>query len=770
MNLPAPIAPNNLPAAPPVFQPISLGVTEEQKLELLEYWRSITKRKWPILGLALVAALVAGAVAFALTPIYRSTATVLIEAGKAKILSIEDIYTASTQGREQYQTQVELLQSRAVAIRTIKALKLWDMPEFDPRKPDTSLLAQAKAALGMAAKKKTTWTEDELADAIYGRFKADLTVEPVRLSQLVKVSFDSDDKRLAANVANAVADNYIDNDRDSRFDISQQVSSYLEDRLGALRDKLAKSENALQAYREAKGIVNLSGSAQTLAGQAAGDTTSQLVQARAKRLELQSMYDQVRGITNGDFSNVPWVMRDPGVTDTQKQVSDAQSKLADLQQTLGANNSNVQRAQAQLASLNATLKRQRADAVEGLKREYNAAVNTEQGLSVALASVRTNVKDVNRDEFQLAALDREVQTNRELYDMFMNRAKETNLASDVQAPVARIVDPAAVARLPVKPAKVQIVAVAAVLALFIGAMVSLLLDKLDNTVKGGEDAESRLRLPLLTSLPALTEHNHDQMARIFIDEPNSHHAEGIRTARTGVLLSNIDKDHKVLLVTSTVPGEGKTTVAINLALAHAQTKRTLLVDADMRRPQVGRRLGIPPGTKGLSNLVAGTAPLEACLQTVGDSQLVVMPVGDLPPNPLELLLSKRFSEALQGLSDQFDIIIIDSPPVELVSEALVIAPQATSTILVVKAMSTPAPLVRKSIQRLQRAGANMLGVVVNHLDFSKAQRYHGQYGAGSYNYGYGYGDDGVGYGYGYNPKLKGKASKGAGVEPSEATV
>jgi len=162
----------------------------------------------------------------------------------------------------------------------------------------------------------------------------------------------------------------------------------------------------------------------------------------------------------------------------------------------------------------------------------------------------------------------------------------------------------------------------------------------------------------------------------------------------------------------------------------------LLIDADMRRAQAGKALGLPAGHKGLSNLVAGDAAAEQCMVALKDTQLFVMPVGDMPPNPLELLLSQRFKDALRQLSEHFEMIIIDSPPVELVSEALVLAPMVTSVAFVVKAMSTPAPLARKSITRIQRAGGNILGVVVNQLDFKHAQRYYGEYGAGGgYSYG-----------------------------------
>ena len=411
--------------------------------------------------------------------------------------------------------------------------------------------------------------------------------------------------------------------------------------------------------------MSLGGSAQTLAGQQVGGTNEQLVVARAKRMQLESAYAQVNSAPGGDYAGVPWVAREPSVAMAQTRVNEINQRLAQLSQTLGARNSQVLQAQAELESAQATLRNEQAAAVSSLTREYQAARATEQSFERALGTARSGVAEVNKEEFQLAVLEREVATNRELYDMFMSRAKETNLAGDVQAAIARVVDPAVPPELPIKPNKKQLVALALILALLLGASVSLALDKLDNTLKGGDDAEHRLRQPMLTVLPAMAAHNHDQMARLFIDEPNSQHAEAIRTARTGVLLSNIDVGHKSILVTSTIPGEGKTTVSINLALAHAQTKRTLLIDADMRRPQVGRRLGLPAGVKGLSNLVSGQASLAECLHAVADTPLVVLPVGDIPPNPLELLLSDRFKLELAKLMEQFEIVIIDSPPVRV---------------------------------------------------------------------------------------------------------
>ena len=737
---------------PPAFAPVGLSVSAEQKLELLEYWRSITKRKWLILGLAAVVAVLASVVALSLTPAYRAATTVLIESGKGKILSIEDIYT-NNQAREHYQTQVEILKSREVAERTVRAMKLWEHPAVDPRKAEPSWRTKLMAAFG-SGRVTQEWTEEQLISVAVANVMSGLSVEPVRMSQLVRVGFVSTDAALAAKVANALSAEYIDADRDSRFKLTQGVSGFLQDRLSSLREKLTQSEQALQAYREKKGIVSLAGSPQTMAGQQVSSTSERLLQARAKRLELESSYLQVKSIKDGNYSDVPAVMRDGAVTDSLRQYNEGKRKLAEALESLGSRHPRAQQLEADVAQLAAGLAQQRAAVVASLTREYEASRSTEQSLERALGTARGEVQTVNREEFQLTVLEREVQTNRQLYDMFMSRAKETNLAGDVQASVGRIVDPAVPSFTPIKPNKTQIVFVSALLALFAGALASLLLDRLDNTVKGGEDAELRLKQPLLTALPEVNNVNRASMSRLFLDDNHSHFAEAVRTARTGVLLSNLDTEHKVLLITSSLPGEGKTTVAINLALAHAQTKSTLLIDCDMRRSQVGQSLGIPPGGKGLTNLVAGSSPLSECLFHLKDSRLAVLPVGDLPPNPLEMLLSQRFKETLKTLSEQYEMVIIDSPPVELVSEALVLAPLVTSTAFVVKAMSTPAPLVRKSLSRLQRAGANILGVVVNQLDFKRARLYYGEYGASTYNYG-GYGGYGGQLGYG-GPEKKGK--------------
>ncbi|MBK6741994.1 MAG: polysaccharide biosynthesis tyrosine autokinase [Hydrogenophilales bacterium] len=324
-----------------------------------------------------------------------------------------------------------------------------------------------------------------------------------------------------------------------------------------------------------------------------------------------------------------------------------------------------------------------------------------------------------------------------MYEMFLKRGKETSLNSDLQSPVARIVDSATPPGSPAKPKKAQITLIALVLGLFLGALASLLIDRLDNTLKTSEDAELKLRQPVLTTLPVLPKEGSSRVSssHTFQEKPDSVYSESIRTARSGVLLSAIDLPNRILLVTSSLPGEGKTTFSINLGLAHAHTAKPLLIECDMRRPTIARSMDLEPGAKGLSDLVAGTSTVEECVHRVSGSTLAVIPAGTIPPNPLELLISNRFKETMDALAKQFEIIVIDSPPVELVSDAQVIAPYATGVIFVVKAAETPHKLASKAINRIKRSGGEILGVVLNMLDFQKAHKYYGEY-SGYSHYGY----------------------------------
>jgi capsular exopolysaccharide synthesis family protein len=269
----------------------------------------------------------------------------------------------------------------------------------------------------------------------------------------------------------------------------------------------------------------------------------------------------------------------------------------------------------------------------------------------------------------------------------------------------------------------------------LGVMLAFLLDYLDSTFKGADDVEARLGDPMLGLLP-IAKRTQEQGAKpLFLDSDQQGFAEAVRTVRTGVVLSGLDASHQIVVVTSSVPGEGKTTTSVNLALAMGQMEKVLLIDADMRRPTIAKTLGIPGSSPGLSNLVAGTAEAEQCIHHHEEGNIDILTAGLIPPNPLELLASRRFRDVLAQLAEKYDRIVIDSAPTLAVSDALVLATQANAVIYVVKSDSTAFHSARNGIQKLQRVKAPLTGVVLNQVNLSKASKYGSYYGYYDY-YGY----------------------------------
>ncbi|HEX6591290.1 MAG TPA: polysaccharide biosynthesis tyrosine autokinase, partial [Moraxellaceae bacterium] len=512
-------------------------------------------------------------------------------------------------------------------------------------------------------------------EQLFGRvvdvFIKHLTVEPIRNTQLVKISFESVDPKLAAQVSNAMARAYIDSQMEARIAMTEQAAGWLTQRLGSLKTALEQSEQKLQQYREKNDIVETSVS--TSEGTASG-----LLALNAKQLQ-----------------------------DITERVIAAQFHLSAISQRYGPKHPAYQQAQLDLGE-------------------------AEQAMQAA----RQNALSVTRKEFGLQELLREVETNRNLYDTFFTRVKEANETRQLETANARVIDPAVVPDRPVKPLKGLTMALAFVLSVMLGVMLAFLLDYLDSTFKGAEDVEARLGVPMLGLLPVVKRKQDNVIGRpLFLEGDQQGFAEAVRTVRTGVVLSGLDTPHQIVVVTSSVPGEGKTTTSVNLALSMAQMEKVLLIDADMRRPTISKAVGIPGSSPGLSNLVAGTVETEHCIHHHAEGNLDILPAGLIPPNPLELLSSHRFRDVLQQLAQQYDRIVIDSAPTLAVSDALVLATLANAVIYVVKSDSTAFHSARNGIQKLQRVKAPLTGVVLNQVNLTKASKYGSYYGYYDY-YGY----------------------------------
>jgi capsular exopolysaccharide synthesis family protein len=724
-------------------------------LDIVEYWRAVAKRRWAIFGLTLVVAVLTTLVVFSVRPTYRATATLLIEQGKSKVVSIEEVYNQGLTGnREYFQTQAEILKSDELARKVVEKLKLTTHPDYDPRQQQAGPLSRVVSLFHDS----TPQTEDEIVKNVVRKFKRDLSIQLVRNSQLAQITFTAYDKNLAAAVPNALADTFIENDLEARVAMTEKASRWLRDRLGDLKTKVDTSERALQAFRDREHIVDTKGLALSGVTKQLEDLTSSLVQAHAKRAEAESAYALVQQIRAGKsqagYDTIPAVIRDPLVQKMKEAEGDAERKMSDAAKRYGPEHPKMIQAKAELDAARENTRRQIQFVVQGLAREYEAAKANEAAVQSALAQSKSDIQGYNRKESELGILERDVQQNRNLYEMFVARLKETSVGNEVQSTIARVVDPAIVPSEAYSPKKAQIVGIASAVALVLSALLALLLDRLNNTVNSTTDVENRLGVPalgVLQKIKGFAKKKGFISELAFFNDTQSTFAEAVRTVRTSVLMSALDTQHKIVVVTSSVPEEGKTTLSFNLACALGQVKKVLLIDADLRRPKIGKLVGRETKQPGLADLVAGQAQVSQCVFFDERAGIHILPAGTVPPNPLELLSSRRFEDVVMKLREAFDIVVIDSAPLQLVSDAQVLSQFASSVIYVVKADATPYQVAQNGLKKLRRVNAPILGVVLNQLDIEKAEKYYGEYsGYKSYRgyKKYGYSRHGYGKTYG----------------------
>jgi capsular exopolysaccharide synthesis family protein len=566
-----------------------------------------------------------------------------------------------------------------------------------------------------------------------GRFRNSLQVQLIRGSQLAQISFVSHDKDLAAKVPNTLAETYIENDLDARMAMTQKAAEWLRERMSELRTKLDTSERALQDFRDRERIVDAKGVALSGASRQLDELTRSVVEARQKRAEAESAYTMVQQIKAGkaqaNYESIPAVQRNPLVQRMREIEFEAEKRLSEAAKRYGPEHPRMIQAKTELDAAREATRKQVELAVQGVAKEYELARANEQAVERALAQSKADIQGINRKEFQLGVLEREVQQNRNLYDMFVNRLKETAATGDLQSTVARIIDPATVPTGAFAPDRNRALLVAAIVTLIASSLLALLLDRLANTLNSTSDVETRLGVPALGVLQKIKGFAKKGFVSevAFFHDSQSTFAEAVRTVRTSVLMSALDDPHKIVIVTSSVPEEGKTTVSFNLAGALGQVKKVLLIDADLRRPKIGKLLGRESKQPGLSDLVSGQATLQQAVFFDQRPGIHILSAGTVPPNPLELLSSQKFAKVMETLKQNFDVIIVDSAPLQLVSDALVLSQFASSVIYVVKADSTPYQVAQNGLKKLRRVGASVLGVVLNQLDLEKAEKYYGEY-------------------------------------------
>ncbi len=722
--------------------------TDNDEIDLLALWKVIWQRKWNIIGLVFAVMMLITLVVFSVTPIYQAAATMMIEQKGARVLSIEEVYGVDGSSREYLQTQFELLKSRTLAENVVRKLKLHQHSEFDPAQQESPLIDVSGLLESLASmeflpgttpsdlEEDAPPTEAEIISDVTEAFMERIEIEPVGRSQLVRIKVEMTDPATAAAAANALAEGFIEGQLSARMEMTLSATTWMNERLSELRVNLREAEGRLQAFRDQEGIVDVGG-IKTVSANELSATNESMIEARRRRAEAESEYRQVEEMRDQGWeriASIPAVLSNPLIQKFKEKEATARARVDELSSRYGPRHPVMEAAMSDLNAAKASLKVQVEQIVASIERNYQLAVANEKSLRSSVDENIQQIQGISRKEFRVRELQREVDTSRTLLDAFMTRLKETSATSDMDTVNARIVDRAAVPDEPIKPKKALIVVLSGMLAGIFGVSLAFLMNALNNTFKSTDDIENKLNLPVLGVVPLTQDSDRKAMAHMFSENKDRSFAESMRTIRTSLLLSSLDDAHQVFVVTSSIPAEGKSTVSANLAYAFGQTEKVLLIEADMRRPTMAKSFDFPAGTPGLANLVAGTADLPKTIHTVDG--IDIMTAGIVPPNPLELISTKRFAQAIKVIRERYTRIVIDSPPIHAVSDALLLSTFADSVIYVVKSDSTACTLAEKGVGRLLQGSAPVTGIVLNQVDIEKAKKHGYEYGGYYDHYGY----------------------------------
>jgi polysaccharide biosynthesis transport protein len=720
---------------------------DDSGIELREYLNILSNYKWAIITLSFTITILSALYIYSQTPVYRATATIVLDPQKQNVISIQEVYGLPSVYYEYYQTQIQIIKSRELLGRVVDQVNLKPESLVIPasQKPKFSFNWRSWIPDSWLPQPETTPVvntgKKDPRDAIINQLAGMLDVSLVSDSQLVKISFDSHNPKLTAELANALAEVYIESGLVARLETTRNASEWITEHLKDLKQEVDESSHALQTFLEKEKLVDAQG-VDSIAVRELDDVSTELVEASQKRSEAQELYRQVTALQGQPlqvYESIPAVLRDPQVHSAKTTLAEAERKVSELADRYGPKHPKMIAAVAELDNANKNMQAQIRNVIESVKKEYEVAKAKESHLILAKQSAKNEISDINRKSNELKILEQELASNRQLYDMFLTRFKETSITDDLKTTDARIVDRAQVPGAPYKPDTQRFITISFITALMFSIILVFIIESLDNTLNTTGQVENKLFLPVLGILPKLNIwlKKDIKAMRYFTDKKHSSFSENIRTIRTSVLLNDIDSSKKIILVTSSVPEEGKSIVAVNLALALAQMAKTLLIDADMRKPSIEKVFGMKKNEPGLTHFIAGTHELKACMHYFEDEKLHVMPAGQIPSNPLELLSSSRFEKTATGLLQYYDYIVFDSAPAIPVSDPVVLSRIADVTIYVVKADSTPFQLAKTGIKKLNAVNAKILGVVLNQVNPAKRPKRYG-YGESDYYTYYGY--------------------------------
>ena len=731
---------------------------DEQQVNIKEYLDVILKWRWVVITFFLVVVVTVTIHNFIARPEYQSTVRVTIEKENPNIISIQEVLQMDASQADYMQTQVDIFKSRSLASEVIMRMNLEESPEFKAPEEETEpdwidavkewikLVKDWVKSLFITEKdkKEEFLTEEAIYSPLVGAYLGRLKVEPIRRTRLIDISFAGYHPGIITKIANEHVQAYIDKNLELKFQATQNAISWLSKKLSDVKNRLTDAENTLQHFKEKEDIVSLgdivslSTKGDSIIHQKISELNSALTEARIKRLNLETIQNRLKKIEKRPemIESFPNIIDNPLINNLKNSLADLLRKKSELREKYGKKH-------PRMMALNAEIKQQKNKIIEqiamvakSILTRYDIAFAQEKSIYAEMEREKNKAKNLTRKSIQFSVLQREVESNKQIYDTLLTRMKETSLTSGLKTSNLKIIDRAEAPFSPIKPKKKRNILLAIIVGLAMGTGMAFFLEYMDDSIESPEDIEKHLKIPFLGPLGYVKnadiknsgkDSEQTKWELFALNDPKSTIAEALRNIRTNISFRLKGKDDKSLVISSANPGEGKTIFAINMAILFASMgKKTGLIDADMRKPRIDKLVNIDR-TPGLSDALIGEVQLSSIIKQVLLPNLYVIPAGTLPPNPAELLTSDRMDEFQQKFNKTFDIIIYDSPPMMSVTDSLILSKAAGNTVLIIKGGETERKAVKHAVRQLEELDAKILGTVLNEVAMATA-RYYGKFG------------------------------------------
>jgi polysaccharide biosynthesis transport protein len=722
----------------PPFDPM----LPSQESVLREYFRVLVKRRWVVLtSLAVIFGVVTIAT-LRRTKIYEASGSIAIN--KPDPMMMLDFANGRGGGGGYYDTtdldtEVRILRSDLLALQVIQQLDLAKQPEFGGSGEPSP------ASLGLTTDQLQP--DSEQTSAVLNNFKSKLTVDLIPDTRIIEIRFRSPNRTLAANVVNTLMNTYVEQNFKTRFESTMQASDWLSKQLVDLQIKVETSQERLVKYQKEHDILGIDDK-QNITTAKLDELNRELTQAESDRMARQAVYELVQSSDPNTATAAAMNAADESggaqgnssglLERLRAEQADLQIQAAQLSTQFGPAYPKLAQLNSQLAEIGKQIQAELKKIAGRLRGDYLAAMDRENMLRAALDEQKQQANKLNESAIEYSLLKRDVDTNRALYEDLLEKLKEAGVSAGLRSTNFRTVDVARVPTVPAEPNVPRNLAFALALGLSTGIGLAFLLEAIDNTVRTPEQAQAISGLSSLGMIPLGSKTGNEAGTRrlavtsskeavelITQSRPQSQMAESYRALRTSLLLSSVGGPPKVILVTSALPQEGKTTTSLNSAIVLAQKgSRVLLIDADLRRPSIHKAMGIGPRT-GLSNVLTGSGSLQqATFCSPVLPTLFILPAGTPPPNPAELLASTNMKEMLAELKGQYDHIVIDSPPTLSVTDAVILSPSADAVVLVIRSGHTTKQALRRARDILLRVNAKISGVLLNAADLHSPDYYY----------------------------------------------